>query len=102
MFALATLQEKSSDEVLCSCCKRMITDLECQKKKSSLVSPGKQIKRQSTSSNYPVKYLSPASVKKRKENAQAERSKDKALLSKCSKLDITLLSMMKCAELQLS
>jgi len=30
----ATLQEKSSDEVLCSRCKHLIIDLECQKKKS--------------------------------------------------------------------
>jgi len=85
-----TLQEKSSDKVLCSHCKHLITDLECQKKKSSLVSPGKRIKQQSASSNYPVKHLSLTSIKKQKENAQAERSKDKALLSKFSKLDITL------------
>lgn len=86
----ATLKEQASHEVLCSICKRLLRDLEHLKKKISLVSPGRRFKRQSASSNYPTKFLSPASLKKRKTNAQAERSKDKALLSKYSKLDITL------------
>jgi len=34
--------------------------------------------------------LSPASVKQRKKNVQAERSKDKALLAKYAKFDATL------------
>ena len=86
----ATLLEKSSDKVLCSPCKRLVSDLECQKRKSILVSPRKRSERQLASSNYPTKYLSPASVKKRIENAQVERSKDKALLANFSKLDVTL------------
>ena len=86
----ATLQEQASDEVLCSACKRLLSDLEHQKKRSSLVSPRRRIKRQAANSNYPTKYLSPFSTKIRKKNMQTERSKDKALLSKYSKLDITL------------
>ena len=86
----ATKQEQSSDEVLCSFCKRLVSDLECQKRKSILVDRSTRRDRQSASSNYPTKYLSPASPQKREENAQAERSKDKALLGKFAKLDITL------------
>ncbi|XP_065907460.1 uncharacterized protein [Dysidea avara] len=86
----ATFAEQASDEVLCTHCKRLVSRLEDRKKISENVSPCRRVKRQSASSNYPIMYLSPASVKKRKENMQAERSKDKALLAKFSKLDITL------------
>ena len=65
----ATMQEQASDEVLCSACKRLVSDLEHQKKRSSFVSPGRQIKRQPANSNYPTKYLSPISTNKRKKNA---------------------------------
>ena len=85
-----TLQEQASDEVLCSTCRRLLSDLEHQNKRSSLVSPGRQIKCQAANSNYPTKYLSPFSIKIWKKNMQTERSKDMALLSKYSKLDITL------------
>ena len=84
------MQEQASDEVLCSACKSLVSDLEHQKKQSSLVSPGRRIKHQAANSNYPTKYLSPISSTKKTKNIQTERSKDKALLSKYSKLDITL------------
>jgi len=86
----ATLAEQSSDEVLCSACKRLRRYLEHQKKRSSTVSPERRTKRQAANSNYPTKYLSPASINERKKNTQAERSKDKASLSKYAKLDVTL------------
>ena len=38
----ATLLEQSSDEVLCSSCKCLVSDLECQKRKSILVNPSKR------------------------------------------------------------
>ena len=65
----ATLKEQASSEVLCSFCKRLVRDLEYQKKRSALVSPGRRVKRQAASSNYPTKYLSPASNGARKRNA---------------------------------
>lgn len=86
----ATLEEQSSNEALCSACKRLRRDLEHQKKRSSAVSPQRRTNRQAASSNYPAKYLSPASVEERKKNTQAERSKHKALLSKYTKFDVTL------------
>ena len=62
----ASLKEQASSEVLCSFCKHLLRDLEHQKKRSALVSPGRRIKRQAASSNYPSKYLSPASIAARK------------------------------------
>jgi len=37
----ATVEEKGTDEVRCSFCKRLRSDLEHQKRRSSLVSPGR-------------------------------------------------------------
>ena len=82
--------EQASSEVLCSFCKRLLRILENQKKKSAQVSPGKKIRCQVANSNYPTKYLSPASSAARKRNVQTERTKDKQLLSKYSNLDVTL------------
>jgi len=77
----ATLKEQSSGEALRSSCKQLLKILEYQKKRSA------QVQRRATNSNYPTKYLSPASSAARKRNAQTERTKDKQLLLKCSKLD---------------
>ena len=63
----ATREEQASNEVLCGACKRLNSILKYQKSKSSLVSPAKRQKRQAPNSNYPLKFLSPASVQKRKE-----------------------------------
>ena len=71
----ATMQEQASDEVLCSACKRLVSDLEYQKKRSSFVSPGRQIKRQAANSNYPTKYLSPISTNKRKKKCKQKGPK---------------------------
>ena len=63
----ASREEQASNEVLCGACKRLNSILKYQKSKSSLVSPAKRQKRQAPNSNYPLKFLSPASVQKRKE-----------------------------------
>ena len=81
--------QKSSDEVLCRPCKRLNSYLDHQRRRSD-VSPGTRLKRQQPSSRYKLKYLSPASIRKRKAATQKERSNDKAKLSRLSEFDITL------------
>ena len=64
----ATIEENTADEACCSFCKHLRRDLEHQRRKSLLVSPGKRANRQAASSNYPIKFLSPNSAEKRKTN----------------------------------
>jgi len=85
----ASENEKSSEEVLCRPCKRLRSDLNHQRRRSD-VSPARCLKRQQPSSRFKLKYLSPASVKKRKTATQKERSNDKAKLSRLKDFDITL------------
>ena len=86
----AKSEEKLANDVLCKACKRLVCDLDYQSRRSSDVSPSKQIKRLQPSSNFKLKYLSPASVAKRKRATQQERSHDKEKLQKHDDLDITL------------
>ena len=53
-------------------------------------SPRRKIKQQQPSSNYPLKYMSPASLKKRKGNTQQERNKDKKALANYRHMEVTL------------
>ncbi|XP_065908252.1 uncharacterized protein [Dysidea avara] len=85
----ASDMQKSSDEVLCRPCKRLNSYLDHQRRRSD-VSLGTCLKRQQPSSRYKLKYLSPASIHKRKAATQKERSNDKAKLSRLSEFDITL------------
>lgn len=57
----ATASEKASAEVRCKHCKRLVLDLECQKKRSVSESPSRKVKRQSASSKARLSYMSPAS-----------------------------------------
>ena len=82
-------EEKMKSTVHCKACKRLICDLNHQRRRSN-VSSSKQLKRLQPSSNFKLKYLSPASVTKRKKATQQERSHDKAKLLKYDDLDVTL------------
>jgi len=86
----AKLQQQESNEVICSACKKLLRDIEHQKKRSSLVSPKTRANRQAANFNYPQKFLSPASSAERKKNVQTERTKDKAKLAKYCKHDVQL------------
>ena len=86
----AKLQEQESNEAICSACKKLLRDLEHLKKRPSLVSPKTRANRQAANSDYPQKFLSPASSAKQKKNVQTERTKDKAKLNKYYKHDVTL------------
>ena len=85
----APTAEKSNQAVLCRSCKRLHSDLDYQYKRSD-VSPARRLKRQHPSSTFKLKYLSPASVLKRKVSTQKQRSTDKVKLSKLAELDVTL------------
>ena len=85
----ATSAEKSCSEVRCSACKRLVTDLDCQRRRTLAESPGRKLKRQSSSSRARLTYMSPTSQQRRKSNAQSERSNMRKL-EKYSDADVTL------------
>jgi len=80
--ANASRAEKAQSEVLCSACKRLVTDLNWQLKRTTNESPSRKIKRQSASSRARLKYMSPSSRLKRKQRAAMERGVDKGKLVK--------------------
>ena len=82
--------QKLSLSVLCGMCKRLRGELDRALKRCTSYSPRRKLKRQQPSSNYPLKYMSPASLKKRKSNTQQERNKDKKALAKYGHLEVTL------------
>lgn len=86
----ASAAETASLSVLCSTCKRLRSELDRSLERCTGYSPRRKVKRQQPSSNYPLKYMSPASVKKRKSNTQQERNKDKRALAKYQHMEITL------------
>ena len=86
----ATSVEKSCSEVRCSACKRLVTDLDCQRRHTLAESPSRKLKRQSSSLRARLTYMSPASQQRRKSNAQSERSNMMRKLEKCSEADVTL------------
>ena len=72
----AAKAEKSSLTVLCGMCKRLRSELDRALQRCTGYSPHCKVKRQQPSSNYPLKYMSPASLKRRKSNTQQERNKN--------------------------
>ena len=83
-------EDKLMSEVLCSSCKRLICNLEHQKRRSEEFSPARKLARQKPSSRYKFKYLSPASTAIRKKAAQMERSSDKAKLARHEDMELLL------------
>ena len=86
----ATRSEKSANEVQCYACKRLVTDLNCQRRQTLQESPSRKLKWQSSSSRARLKYMSPASQQKRRSNAQAARSNLIRKLKRYSEADVTL------------
>ena len=82
--------EKSANEVKCLVCKRLIHDLNCQKKRTVAKSPSRKIKRQHPSSRAKLQYMSPLSQKKRKLYAQYERTSNIRKLSKFEDSEVVL------------
>ena len=73
----ASARDKTASEVLCSTCKRLLSDLEWQKKRTLSESPSRKVKWQAASSRARLTYMSPYSQQKRKQNFQTERTVDK-------------------------
>ena len=86
----APAADKASLTALCGMCKRLRSELDRSLKRCVGYSPRRKVKRQQPSSNYPLKYMSPASLKKRKSNTQQERNKDKRALAKYRHMELTL------------
>ena len=86
----ATRAEKSAQEVQCSARKRLVSDLNCQRRRTLKESPSRTVKRQSSSSRARLKYMSPASQQNRRSNAQAARSNMMRKLKRCGEADVTL------------
>ena len=84
----AGIMEKEMDCVLCKSCKRLVSDL--NERLKTAVSSSVKVKRQQASSTCPLKFMSPTSQKKRKDNSQRERDKHRAKLQKYGHTEITL------------
>ena len=78
----ATESERSAQEVRCSACKWLTSDLNRQKKRTAAETPTRRIKRQNPSSWARLSYMSPASQTKRKKLAQYERTSNIRKLKK--------------------
>ena len=86
----ARASEKDSAEVRCKYCKRLVLDLECQKRRTISESPSRKVKRQSVSSKARLSYMSPASQLKRRQNAQYSRNLSAHKLAKYKESEVTL------------
>ena len=86
----AAKAEKSSLTVLCGMCKRLCSELDRALQRCMGYSPHRKVKRQQPSSNYPLKYMSLASLKRRKSNTQQERNKNRKALAKYRHMEVTL------------
>ena len=86
----ATVEEKIGSEVKCSACKRLIHDLNLQKKRTLAESPGRKIKRQLPSSRARLLYMSPFSQQKRKQYGQYQRSSSLRKLGRFEESEVVL------------
>lgn len=86
----ASILEKDMSDVMCQPCKKMRSHLDQRVRACLTVTPTKRAERQEPSSRCPLAALSPASVKKRRENLMTERFKDKKLIAKYEHVEVTL------------
>ena len=86
----ATRNEKAATEVRCKSCKRLVLDLDCQKRRTIAESPSRKVKRQSASSKARLCYMSPASQLKRHQNVQYARNLCNRKLAKYGESEVTL------------
>ena len=82
----ASLVEKVAAEVQCAACKRLVHDLRQLVAKKATVSPKRKASWTQPSSRYKMKYLSPASLKKRKQLIKQERTRDKRIVERYSSM----------------
>ena len=82
--------EKAANEVRCSPCKRLVHDLNWQRKKTEAESPNKKFKYQDPSSRARLQYMSPLSWQKRKMYAQYQRTSSLRKLKKYEDSEVDL------------
>ena len=85
-----SLAEKAASKVKCPPCKRLVHDLNLQRKRTLEESPSKKIKRQHPSSRARLQHMSPASQQARKWYAQYQRSSNIRKLSKLEDSEVVL------------
>ena len=83
-------EKEGESEVLCSECVRLRGYLRTTAQRLSSVSPEEKVRRQQADSFFPMKYLSPESLKRRKTNIKCTQIKERRLLRKHVPEDITL------------
>ena len=86
----ATESERTVKKVRCSACKRLVSNLNHQKKRTAAETPTQRLKRQNPSSRARLSYMSPASQAKRKKLAQYERTSNIRKLKKYEESEVTL------------
>ena len=86
----ASKEDKDAEEVRCSFCKRLVTDLEHQKRRTNAETPTRKVKRQHPSSRARLSYMSPASQTKRRKLAQYERTNNLRKLARYEENEVTL------------
>ena len=82
--------EKEANEVRCPPCKRLVHDLNWQKKKTEAESPNKKVKRQDPLSRARLQYMSPLSQQMRKMYAQYQRTSSLRKLKKYEDSEVVL------------
>ena len=83
----ASILEKDMTDVMCPACKCLCNKLNQRLKKVRNTSSQQKEHRVKPSSHFPVKYLSPKSLKKKRQNMQQERTK---LLKKYAHMEVSL------------
>lgn len=86
----ASRLEKGSSEVLCYPCKRLVNDLEHQKRRTAAETPIRKLKRRKPSSKARLSYMSPASQAQRKKFGQYERTNTMRKLANYENSEIVL------------
>lgn len=86
----ASLVEKAAAEVQCAACKRLVHDLRQLVAKKVAISPRRKASWVQPSSHFKMKYLSPASLQKRKQLIKQERARDKRIVEQYNRTRLTL------------
>ena len=84
----APLADKSCESVMCLACKELRKHLRQASERISQAPTSSKVKHIQPASHFPLKYLSPNSLKERRMNTQAERSHDKQALRKYEPQDV--------------
>ena len=75
-------QKRMASEVPCTECAKLKHDLRRAAKRLSSTTPATKVQHQQAESTYPLKYLSPASLKTRKMNIKCQHIKERRMIKK--------------------